>query len=63
VVRFTITRDGRVVSVDLVSGSGSASLDDAAQAMLRGATLPPFPSVLPEAQIAVTLPIRYSLEQ
>ena len=62
VVRFTVARDGRVLSVTLVGGSNSESLDDAAQAMLRGATLPSFPAALSQAQLTVTLPIRYALE-
>lgn len=39
-VRFTVGGDGRVLDVSLVKGSGYASLDNAAVAMLRGATLP-----------------------
>ncbi|MBV9783984.1 MAG: energy transducer TonB [Acidisphaera sp.] len=57
VVRFTVDRDGRVLDVELVGSSGSQSLDDAAQAMLRGAHLPP-----PVRQLTVTVPVRYRLE-
>ena len=63
VVRFTVDRTGRVEDVVLVSSSGSASLDEAAQAMLRGARLPPFPAGMTQAQVTATVPIRYALEQ
>ena len=38
-------------------------LDDAAQAMLRGARLPPFTADMTQGQTTVTVPIRYRLEQ
>lgn len=63
VVRFTVDRTGRVEDVVLVSSSGSASLDEAAQAMLRDARLPPFPAGMTQAQVTATVPIRYALEQ
>src|SRR5258707_8220093 len=44
VVRFTVDRDGHVADVELVTSSGSRILDDATQAMLRGANVPPFPA-------------------
>jgi protein TonB len=61
VVRFTVDRDGRVADVALVTSSGSRILDAAAQAMLRGASLPPFPGDMPQDHAIVTVPIRYSL--
>ncbi len=60
-VRFTVDRGGRVLAVELVKGTGSASLDDAARAMLQAASLPPFPPTMPEQQITVTVQIRYQL--
>lgn len=62
VVRFTVGRSGQVLSVSLVQGSGSDTLDEAAQAVLRGATLPPFPADMPQAQQTLTVPIRYRLQ-
>jgi TonB family protein len=50
------------LQVSLVGSSGSAILDDAAQAMLRGARLPPFPSGMEQTQVTATVPIRYELE-
>ena len=60
VVRFTMDDTGVVTAVVLVSGSGSTVLDEAAQALLRGAHLPPPPPPAPE-HLSVTLPVRYSL--
>jgi periplasmic protein TonB len=60
-VRFTVDRNGRVLDVELVKGTGSASLDDAARAMLQAASVPPFPSTMPEQRITVTVQIRYQL--
>jgi protein TonB len=60
-LRFTIDRLGKVLAVKLVGGSGSPRLDDAAQAMLRNASLPPFPAEMPQEQLTVTVQIRYRL--
>ena len=63
VIRFTVARDGRVLGYTLVSSSGSASLDEAAEAMFRNAQLPPFPASMAESQVTVTVPIRFRLEE
>ncbi len=60
VVRFTIDRSGLVTAVALVSSSGSALLDEAAQTLLRGAHVPPPPAPAPD-HLSVTLPVRYTL--
>ena len=62
-VRFTVARDGRVLDVKLVSGTGSVLLDQAVERLLQGAQLPPFGPDMDQAQITVTLQIRYALEQ
>jgi periplasmic protein TonB len=62
-VRFTVARDGRVLDVELVSGTGSVLLDQAVEHLLQGARLPPFSPDMDQAQVAVTLQIRYALEQ
>ena len=62
VVQITVDPDGSVRDVRLMQGSGSESLDRAAQALVRGARLPPFPSDMRLPQQTVTLPIRYRLE-
>lgn len=61
-VRFTVERDGQVVAVQLVSGTGSAILDDAVERMLRGARLPAFPPGMEQPEVTVTVQIRYRLE-
>jgi len=62
-VRFTVEPSGRVTSVELVTSSGSTVLDEATIAMLRGATLPPFPPGLAEAARTESVRVHYSLEQ
>lgn len=62
-VRFTVTREGRVVDFQLLSGTGSTSLDGAVERLLRGARLPPFPAGMGQDQVTVTLQIRYTLER
>lgn len=61
-VQFTVDRDGHVLEVNLARGSGTEALDQAAQALLRNARLPPFPPDMVLAQQSVTVPIRYRLE-
>ncbi len=61
VLRFIVDRSGKVLEVTLVSGSGSPRLDDAAQAMLRNASLPPFPAQMPQERVTATVQIRYRL--
>ena len=61
VVRFTADRSGRVLSVDVVRGSGSSLLDDAAEALLRNASLPPFTPGMAQEKVTVTVQIRYQL--
>lgn len=63
VIRFTVARDGQVLAVTLVRSSGSATLDEAAQAMLRGVRLPFFTADMSQDQTTVTVPVRYRLNQ
>ena len=60
-IRFTIDRSGRVVDVNLVGTSGSALLDTAAMALLKGASFPPFPPLMPQERITITTAVRYTL--
>ncbi|HTU56466.1 MAG TPA: energy transducer TonB [Acetobacteraceae bacterium] len=62
VLRFTVTRSGRVLAVAVLRGSGSDILDRAAEGLLRGATLPPLPATMQGAETTVTFAIRYMLE-
>jgi len=61
-VRFTVQRDGLVVAVQLVSGTGSTILDDAVERMLRGARLPAFPPGMDQAEVTLTVPIGYRMQ-
>lgn len=60
-VHFVVTHDGRVTSVELLSGTGSPILDDALLSLLRGASLPPFPATMSQAEVSVTIQVRYAL--
>lgn len=63
VVRFTLTPNGRIRDIDLARSSGSPLLDEAAkEAVLRGEPYPAFPSWLTASHLALTQPIRFSLE-
>jgi periplasmic protein TonB len=63
IVRFTVDHDGHVLGVHLVSGTGSALLDAAVEQLLRDARLPAFPPSMTQAEVTVSLQIRYSLER
>ena len=50
-----------MLGVELIGKSGSQWLDLAAQAVFRGASLPPFPPNTPEPRADLDLTIRYLL--
>jgi protein TonB len=59
---FTIDRDGHVLSRHIVSGSGYADLDAEVLALVeRAQPLPAFPPSMTDAQLDLTVPIRFSL--
>jgi protein TonB len=60
-LRLTANRLGRVVSASVVQSAGSAILDDAAEALVRDAVLPPFPAAMTQDKVTLTVPIRYML--
>ena len=60
-VRFSVDRSGRVLDVALAGSAGASVLDAAAEAMLRGATLPPVPADMPQDTVTVTVRVRYTL--
>lgn len=62
VLKITVDRDGHVGNVDLVHGSGTQLLDQAAEALVQGAHLPPFPPDMKLERQSVTIPIHYRLE-
>jgi periplasmic protein TonB len=61
-LRFTVQPSGRVVDVSVVRSSGSQLLDKAAEAMLRGAAVPPFDALMSQEPITTTVQIHYRLE-
>jgi periplasmic protein TonB len=59
---FSIDRDGHVTSRHIVRGSGYADLDAEVLALIeRAQPMPAFPPSMTEAQLSLTVPIRFSL--
>lgn len=59
---FSIDRNGHVVSRHIVHGSGYADLDAEVLALVeRAQPMPAFPPSMTEAQLDLTVPIRFSL--
>ncbi len=63
VIRFTVARDGEIGDIAIVRSSGSAILDEAAMAMLRGAHAPAFSASMAGDRINVTVPVSYTLSR
>ena len=61
VLRFVVDRGGRVIDFAVIKSSGHPDLDSAIEEMMRGAALPPFPMNMTQAQIEVSVTIRFSL--
>ncbi len=62
IVRFTVARSGRVLTVNVVRSSGSGILDRSTERLLRDTDLPPFPPTMEGHETTVTFAIRYMLE-
>jgi protein TonB len=61
-VQFALGRDGRVMSVLLIGGSGERILDEAALDMVRRASpFPSFPTGLAQSRMDFAAPIRFDL--
>jgi periplasmic protein TonB len=60
-IEVVVDRYGKVRGVELVGRSGSPWLDLGAQAVFRGATVPPFPPDTADDQVTLLLTIRYIL--
>jgi protein TonB len=61
-VRFALGRNGQILSVSLVRGSGASVLDEAALAVVRSASpFPPFPAGLGRARMDFATPMRFDL--
>ena len=62
VVSFTLNRQGVILSCALARSSGQAVLDEEVMALLKRASpLPPMPKELPQAVLALTIPIHFSV--
>lgn len=60
VVGFVLDRTGHIVSTRIVKGSGDASFDEAALAMLRRSDpVPPPPPAIPDANLSFTQPVDF----
>lgn len=59
---FSIDRNGHVTSRHIVKGSGYADLDAEVMALVeRAQPMPAFPASMTEADLSLTVPIRFSL--
>jgi len=59
---FSLDRGGHVLAHRIAKSSGYADLDDEVMGMImRAEPLPPFPPSMPQAQLDLTVPIRFSL--
>lgn len=62
-LRFTMDRQGQVLSAQIAKSSGYDSLDDAALALIhRAEPLPPPPAEVPGETLALTVPVQYFLK-
>jgi periplasmic protein TonB len=61
-IRFTLNRDGRVLSRSLVRSSGNSALDEEALAMVnRAAPFPAVPAEIPGASVVMPVPVRFAV--
>ena len=59
---FSVDRNGRVLARNVARGSGYSALDQEVMALiLRAQPLPPFPPIMQQQVINLTVPIRFSL--
>lgn len=62
VLSFSVDRAGHVLSRTISQSSGHTELDDEVMALVvRAEPLPPFPASMPQQQIDLTLPMRFTL--
>ncbi len=62
VLSFTLDRAGHVLAHSIAKSSGYADLDNEVMAMImRAEPLPPFPASMPQEQLDLTVPIRFSV--
>ena len=62
VLSFSLDRNGHVLTHHIARSSGVAALDEEVMAMIvRAEPLPAFPASMPQPQIELTVPVRFSL--
>ena len=61
VLRFRVDRAGRVLNYAVVSSTGYADLDASIDAMMRGASMPPFPADMAASDVEVSVTVRFAL--
>ena len=61
VLRFRVDRSGYVLNYSVVKSTGYADLDASVEAMMRAATLPPFPATMTAPEIDVSVTVRFGL--
>jgi periplasmic protein TonB len=62
-VRFALDRTGHVLSASIVRGSGDASFDEAALAMMRRADpVPPPPPRVADEGLTFTMPVIFRVK-
>lgn len=62
-LRFTMDRQGHVLSAQIAKSSGYDSLDDETLALIhRAEPLPPPPADVPGATLSLTVPVQFSLK-
>src|SRR5207237_8002107 len=59
VLRFRVDRAGRVLNYALTSSTGYADLDASIDAMMRGASMPPFPADMAASDVEVSVTLRF----
>lgn len=61
-LNFSLDRNGHVLAHSIARSSGYAALDEEVMAMImRAEPLPSFPASMPQAQLDLTVPIRFSI--
>jgi protein TonB len=61
VLRFRVDRYGRLLNYALAQSTGYPVLDAAIDAMMRGASLPPFPADMTASDVEVSVTVRFGL--
>jgi len=60
-VRFTLDRDGQVLSSRITRSSGHAALDDEVLALMQRGPMPRMPAAMQQSRMTIQVPIRFRL--